>query len=189
MHARKTTALIMLRSMVRVHLAPLPGPVKALVRALRGGTGSYRWCLVVTRAASFVYPDAAAWAVRVPSPIGRWTSRGPASTQRRGLGRACDMDVLDSVSKATGVPLGGIIGSVILLAYAGVILYLNGRRNPRRSRDAVMAGRLRATVWATIAVAILSASFKVYLITGISIVAILSASAVLIVLGVRNLRH
>jgi hypothetical protein len=34
MRAYKTTALIMLRSMVRVHLAPLAGPVKALVRAV-----------------------------------------------------------------------------------------------------------------------------------------------------------
>jgi hypothetical protein len=32
----------MLRSMVRVHLAPLPGGVNVLVRAPRGGTGSYR---------------------------------------------------------------------------------------------------------------------------------------------------
>jgi hypothetical protein len=32
MDASETTALIMLRSMVRVHLAPLPGSVKVLVR-------------------------------------------------------------------------------------------------------------------------------------------------------------
>jgi hypothetical protein len=66
-------------------------------------------------------------------------------------------------------------GSLILLAYAGVIFYLNGRRNPGRSREALMAARLRATVWATIGIAILSASFNVYLITDISLVAILSA--------------
>ena len=52
-----------------------------------------------------------------------------------------------------------------------------------------MATRLRATVWATIAIAILSAGFQVYLLSGISIVVILSASATLIILGVRNLRH
>ncbi|MDQ6945738.1 MAG: hypothetical protein M3256_05550 [Actinomycetota bacterium] len=77
--------------------------------------------------------------------------------------------------------VGALVSGLVLLIYAGFVLSSSGRAIEGRSRAQILVGRLRAGVWALLAVAAVSSSFGAYLLAGLSAFAAVAAglSAVL----------